>query len=75
MFVNDQHSTVTVYGFKLHVVKEAIQSSNSLLFITNFNLFVNSKTLTYFSTYFKDVIQYYRVSQKFVPLLLCAILA
>ena len=75
MFVNDQHSTVTVYGFKLHVVKEAIQSSNSLLFITNFNLFVNAKTLTYFSTYFKDVIQYYRVSQKFVRLLLCAILA
>ena len=44
---------------KLHVVKEAIQSSNSLLFITNFNLFVNAKTLTDFSTYFKDVIQYY----------------
>ena len=44
---------------KLHVVKEAIQSSNSLPFITNFNLFVNAKTLTEFSTYFKDVIQYY----------------
>ena len=45
---------------KLHVVtKEAIQSSNSLPFITNFNLFVNAKTLTDFSTYFKDVIQYY----------------
>ena len=44
---------------KLHVVKEAIQSSSSLPFITNFNLFVNAKTLTDFSTYFKDVIQYY----------------
>ena len=31
---------------KLHVVKEAIQSSSSLPFITNFNLFVNAKTLT-----------------------------
>ena len=40
---------------KLHVVKEAIQSSSSLPFITNFNLFVNAKTLTDFSTYFKDV--------------------
>ena len=27
---------------KLHVVKEAIQSSSSLPFITNFNLFVNA---------------------------------
>ena len=44
---------------KLHVVKEAIQSSSSLLFLTNFNLFVNTKTLTDFSTYFKDIIQYY----------------
>jgi len=44
---------------KLQVVKEAIQSSSSLPFITNFNLFVNAKTLTDFSTYFKDVIQYY----------------
>ena len=44
---------------KLHVVEEAIQSSSSLPFITNFNLFVNAKTLTDFSTYFKDVIQYY----------------
>ena len=44
---------------KLHIVKEAIQSSSSLPFITNFNLFVNAKTLTDFSTYFKDVIQYY----------------
>ena len=59
MFVNDQHSTVTLTVIKLHVVKEAIQSSNSLPFITNFNLFINAKTLTEFSTYFKDVIQYY----------------
>ena len=44
---------------KLQVVKEAIQSSSSLPFITNFNFFVNAKTLTDFSTYFKDVIQYY----------------
>ena len=29
---------------KLHVVKEAIQISSSLPFITNFNLFVNAKT-------------------------------
>ena len=44
---------------KLQVVKEAIQSSSSLPFIANFNLFVNAKTLTDFSTYryFKDVIQ------------------
>ena len=34
---------------KLHVVKEVIQSSSSLPFITNFNLFVNAKTLTDFS--------------------------
>ena len=44
---------------KSHVVKEAIRSSRSLPFSTNFNLFVNPKTLTVFSTYFKDVIQYY----------------
>ena len=44
---------------KMHVVKEAIHSSSSLPFITNFNLFVNGKTLTDFSTYFKDIIQYY----------------
>jgi len=42
---------------KLHVVKEAVQSSSSLLFITNFNLFVNAKTLTDFCTYFKDISQ------------------
>ena len=61
MFANDQHSTVTLSCelIKLHVVKEAIQSSNSFSFITNFNLFINAKTLTEFSTYFKDVIQYY----------------
>ena len=41
---------------KLQVVKEAIQSSSSLPFITNFNLIVNANTLTDFSTYFKDVI-------------------
>ena len=52
MFVNDQHLTVTLYCGKLHVVKEAIQSSM-------FNLFENAKTLTDFSTHFKDVIQYY----------------
>ena len=46
---------------KLHIVEEAIQSSSSLPFITNFNLFVNAKTLTDFSTYFKDVIQYYTI--------------
>ena len=44
---------------KLHVVNKAIQSSSSLPFITNFNLFVNAKTSADFSTYFKDVIQYY----------------
>ena len=44
---------------KLHVAKEAIQRSSSLPFITNFHLFVNAKTLTDFSTYFKDAIQYY----------------
>ena len=44
---------------KLHVVKEEIQSSSSLPFIINFNLFVIAKTLTDFSPYFKDVIQYY----------------
>ena len=43
---------------KLHVVKEAIQSSSSLPFIINFNLFVNAKSLTDFSPYFKVVIQY-----------------
>ena len=46
MFVNNQHSMVTLYCDNLHVVKEAIQSSSSLPFITNFNLFVNAKTLT-----------------------------
>ena len=44
---------------KLNVVKEAMQSSSSLPFITNLNLFVNAKTLTDFSPYFKGVIQCY----------------
>ena len=44
---------------KFHVVKEATQKSSSLPFITNFNLFVNAKTSTAYSTYFKDVIHYY----------------
>ena len=44
---------------KLHVVKEATQSPSSLPFITNFNSFVNAKTLTDYSAYFKDLIQYY----------------
>ena len=57
LMINIQQLLCTV--IKLHVVKEAIPSSNSLPFITNFNLFVNAKTLTDFSTYFKDVIQYY----------------
>ena len=55
--INIQRLLCTV--IKLHVVKEAIQSLSSLPFIINFNLFVNAKTLTDFSTYFKDVIQYY----------------
>ena len=59
MFVNDQHSTVTFNVIKLRVVKDAIQSSSSLPFITYFNLSVNAKTLTDFSMYFKEVIQYY----------------
>ena len=42
---------------KFHVVKEAIQSSSPLPFVINFNLFVNAKTLTYYTMYFKDVIQ------------------
>ena len=44
---------------KLHVVKEANQSSSSLPFITKFNLFVNAKTLSDFGPYFQDLIQYY----------------
>ena len=56
--INIQQLLCTV--IKLHVVKEGIESSSSLPFITNFNLFVpvNAKTLTDFSMYFKDVIQY-----------------
>ena len=49
---------------KFHVVKEAIQRSSSLPFITDFNLFffnVNAKTSTGYSTYFTDVIQYYYI--------------
>ena len=34
---------------KLHVVKEAIQSSSSLPFITNFNFFVNAKLIGHFT--------------------------
>ena len=55
--INIQWLLCTV--IKLNVVKEAIQSSSSLPFITNFNLFVNAKTLTDFSPYFKGVIQWY----------------
>ena len=55
MFVNNQLLMVTLYL----VVKEAIQSSSSLPFTTNFNSFVNAITLTDYSTYCKDVIQYY----------------
>ena len=55
--INIQRLLCTV--IKLHVVKEAAQSSSSLLFITYFNLFVNAKTLTDFSLYFKDVTKYY----------------
>ena len=50
-------SCYSVLPIKFHVVKEAIQSSSPLPFIINFHLFVNAKTLTYYSTYFKDVIQ------------------
>ena len=57
MFVNDQRLLCTV--IKLHFVKKVIQSSSSLSFITNFNLFVNAKILTDFSMYFKNVIHYY----------------
>ena len=58
MFVNDQHSTVTLYRDKV----ACCLSSSSLHFITNFNLIVNAKALTVFSTYFKDVIQYSELS-------------
>ena len=54
IMINIQRLLCTV--IKLHVVKEAIQSSSSLPFITNFNLFVNAKTLTDFSRYCKDEI-------------------
>ena len=54
--INIQRLLGTV--IKLHFAKKVIQSSSSLPFITNFNLFVNAKTLTDFSMYFKDVIHY-----------------
>ena len=57
LMINIQPLLCTV--IKLRVVKEGIESSSSLPFITNFNLFVNAKTLTDFSMYFKDIIQYY----------------
>ena len=57
LMINFQRLLCTV--IKLRVVKEAIQSSSSLPFITKFNLFVTEKTLTDFSPYFKDVIRYY----------------
>ena len=56
--INIQRLLCTV--IKLHVVQEAIQSSSSLPFITNFNLFCKHKNINInFSSYFKDVIQYY----------------
>ena len=57
LMINIQWLLCTV--IELHVVKEAIQSSSSLPFVADFNLFVNAKTLTDFNMYFKDVIQYY----------------
>ena len=45
MFVNDYHSTVTLYCDK--VVKEAVQSSSSSPFIANFNLSVNAYIYTH----------------------------
>ena len=63
MFVDDQHSaTVTLYCDKVACCHE--RSYPEFKFVTfgliaNFNLFVNAKTLTDLSTYFKDVIQYY----------------
>ena len=60
--INIQRLLRTV--IKFHVATEAIQSSSSSPFITNFNLFVNAKTLTDFSTYFKDVIQYHCTLKK-----------
>ena len=55
--MNIQRLLATLITF--HVVKEVVQSSSSLPFITNFNLFVNAKTSINYNTYFKDVIQYY----------------
>ena len=59
MFVTIKIQRLLWTVLKLHIVKEAIQSLSSLPFITNFNLFVNAKTLADFSSYFKDVIQYH----------------
>ena len=63
MFCNDQHSMVTLYCDKVECCWTSypvnIQSSSSLPFTTNYNLVVTAKTLTDFSPYFKDVIQYY----------------
>ena len=50
MFVNDQHSTVTLYSDK---VQEAIQSSSSLPFITNFNLFCKHKNINRLQSLFQ----------------------
>ena len=58
MFVDDKHSKATLYCGKVPFVKDDIESSSTLQFITNSNLFVNAKTLTDYSTYFKDLIQY-----------------
>ena len=49
LMINIQQLLCTV--IKMHVVKEAIQSSSSLPFSANFNLFVNPKTLTDFSMF------------------------
>ena len=64
--INIQRLLCTV--IKLYVVKEAIQSSSSLPFITYFNLSVNAKTVTDFSMYFKDIIQYYYCQFSLRPL-------
>ena len=52
MFFNDQHSTVTLYCDTV-----AYAEFKFITFHYRLNLFVNAKTLTDFSTYFKDVIQ------------------
>ena len=65
LMINNQWLSTVSTVIKLQVVKEAIQSSSSLPFITDLNLFINAKTLTDFSMYFKDVIQYYYC--QFIP--------